>query len=91
MELPTVRRSGRWGGGRGLEAWSEGVDGEEFLEALLLVVLKARVSVRGMNTRSRESKRDQKDSEIYLCIVGVLEFLFLPLRTHAKVLWFDVV
>lgn len=49
LELPTVTRSGlgvrRWAGRRGQQPWSEFVDGEAFLEALLLVVLCARVSI----------------------------------------------
>lgn len=46
LELPTVVRGhgGRWPGQRGQQPWSEFVDGEEFLETLLLVVLRARVS-----------------------------------------------
>ncbi|CAM9653059.1 unnamed protein product [Ectocarpus sp. 12 AP-2014] len=46
LELPTVTPSGpgvrRWAGRRGQQQWSEFVDGEAFLEALLLVVLCAR-------------------------------------------------
>ncbi|CAM9258655.1 unnamed protein product [Ectocarpus sp. 4 AP-2014] len=46
LELPTVTPSGpgvrRWAGRRGQQPWSEFVDGEAFLEALLLVVLCAR-------------------------------------------------
>lgn len=41
MERGHGRR--RWAGRRGQQPWSEYVDGEEFLEALLLVVLQARV------------------------------------------------
>eukprot|EP00903_Cladosiphon_okamuranus_P010537 g9967.t1 len=44
LGLPTVVRGngGRWTGQRGQQPWSECVDGEEFLETLLLVVLRAR-------------------------------------------------
>ncbi|CAM9261120.1 unnamed protein product, partial [Ectocarpus sp. 8 AP-2014] len=46
LELPTVTPSGpgvrRWAGRRGQQPWSEFVDGEAFLEALLLVMLCAR-------------------------------------------------
>lgn len=45
LDLPTVERGsrGRWAGLRRQQPWSESVDGEEFVESLLLVVLRARV------------------------------------------------
>ncbi|CAM9177663.1 unnamed protein product, partial [Ectocarpus fasciculatus] len=53
LELPTVTPSGpgdrRWAGRRGQQPWSEFVDGEAFLEALLLVVLCARKLSRTTN------------------------------------------
>eukprot|EP00752_Nemacystus_decipiens_P008616 g7695.t1 len=44
LQLPTIVRGhgGRWAGQRGQQPWSEYIDGEEFLETLLLVVLRAR-------------------------------------------------
>lgn len=60
LELPTVVRGhgGLWAGQRGQQSWSESVDGEEFLESLLLVVLRARVRKNSSTLRrEREMSR----------------------------------
>lgn len=44
LDLPAVRTPVKGDRRCGLEPWSEFVDGEEFLEALLVLVLRARVS-----------------------------------------------